>query len=170
MNDLSDNLERTGTAFVEMAHRIVWASVATVGPGSVPRSRVLHPIWEWDGAELVGWIATAQTSLKLSHLDNSPWLSANYWAQDHDTCAAECLGTWHTDMATRERVWDLFVNGPDPVGYDPSIIPGWDSPESPGFSVLRLDPWRLRVFPGAVLLGGDGEVFTWSRPRQELTQ
>lgn len=160
-------LSHVAPPFVEMAHRIVWASVATVGPGGVPRSRVLHPIWEWDADEeaLVGWVATMQTPLKLAHLANSPWVSANYWAPDQDNCTAECGASWYTDMGTRERVWDLFANGPEPVGYDPAMIPGWESPASEGFSVLRLDPWRLRVFPGSVLLGGDGEVLTWSRPR-----
>jgi hypothetical protein len=33
---------------------------------------------------------------------------------------------------------------------------------------MRLDPWRLRVFPGSVLLEGTGEVLTWSRSRDEL--
>ena len=166
MNDLS----KTAPAFVDMAHQIVWAGVSTVGEGQVPRSRVLHPIWEWDAAasELVGWIATMQTRLKVAHLDNSPWVSANYWSPKQDTCTAECLATWHTDTETRERVWDMFANGPEPVGYDPSIIPGWESPASNGFMVMRLDPWRLRVFPGTVLLAGEGEVLTWARPRHEL--
>ena len=44
-----DSLEVTAPAFVEMAHRIVWATVATVDERGRPRSRVLHPIWEWDG-------------------------------------------------------------------------------------------------------------------------
>ncbi len=166
MNDLS----KTATAFVDMAHRIVWASVATVGGGQVPRSRVLHPIWEWDAEadDLVGWIATMRTPLKVAHLQNSPWVSVNYWWPEQDTCTAECRATWHTDAATRERIWDLFANGPEPVGYDPSIIPGWESPASAGFMVMRLDPWRLRVFPGSVLLEGTGEVLTWSRSRDEL--
>jgi hypothetical protein len=27
--------------------------------------------------------------------------------------------------------------------------------------VLRLEPWRVRVFPGTVLLGQGGTVLTW---------
>lgn len=167
MSDLSN----TAPAFVDMAHQIVWASVTTVGVGQVPRSRVLHPIWEWDSGsgELVGWIATMQTQVKVSHVENSPWVSVNYWRPQQDTCTAECRATCHTDVETRERIWNLFSNGPEPVGYDPAIIPGWDSPSSPGFMAMRLDPWRLRVFPGSVLLGGDGEVLTWSRSRDELS-
>jgi hypothetical protein len=60
-------------------------------------------------------------------------------------------------------VWNLFKNVAEPLGYDPAGIgvPGWDSPTSPAFAGLRLKPWRLRVFPGTVVTGGDGEVLTW---------
>ena len=33
--------------FVAMAHRIVWATAATVDPQGRPWTRVLHPIWQW---------------------------------------------------------------------------------------------------------------------------
>ena len=42
-----------------LAHRIVWCTVATTGADGRPRTRVLHPIWEWDGTGLTGWIATS---------------------------------------------------------------------------------------------------------------
>ena len=48
------SLEQTATAFVEMAHRIVWATVATVDGRGRPRGRILHPYWVWDGTSLVG--------------------------------------------------------------------------------------------------------------------
>ena len=74
---MSNSLSEVAPAFVEMAHRIVWASVATV------------------------------------------------------------------DVA------------PEPVGYDPAIIPFWsDGPLSPAFAALRLEPWRIRVQPAAVMLAG----------------
>ena len=50
------DLDLIAPAFVEMAHRIVWASVATVGTDDRPRTRILHPIWKWDGVALTGWI------------------------------------------------------------------------------------------------------------------
>jgi hypothetical protein len=109
-------------AFVAMAHQIVWCSAATVDAEGRPRSRVLHPIWEWDGDELTGWIATGPTPLKRAHLAAHPHLSCNYWAPSQDTCVAECDAEWCFDLPTRERVWDLFANGPEPVGYDPSIM------------------------------------------------
>jgi hypothetical protein len=55
-------------AFVEMAHRIVWASAATVDARGRPRSRILHPFWEWNGQQLVGWIATSRSPVKAAHL------------------------------------------------------------------------------------------------------
>jgi hypothetical protein len=124
---------------------------------------VLHPIWEWEGDQLVGWIATGPTPVKRAHLAHSPFVSCNYWAPTHDTCTAECAASWAFDDATRTRVWNLFKDGPAPVGYDPAMIPAWDAPTSPTFAALRLEPWRLRVFPGTVLLGQGGDVRTWSR-------
>lgn len=158
MNDFA----RVADGFVEMAHQIVWATVATVDKHGRPRSRILHPIWEWDGTTLVGWIGTSPTEVKRAHLKASPYMSINYWAPNHDTCTAECKATWAFDDETRTRVWDLFLNGPEPVGYDPSIVPAWTSPTADAFAVLRLEPWRLRVFPGGVLMGQSGvEVLRW---------
>ena len=162
MSGVSD-LATAAPAFVEMALRIVWATVATVDAEDRPRSRVLHPIWVWDGSELVGWIATGPTPTKRAHLARSPHVSVGYWQPTHDTCTAECRAEWAFDDETRTMVWDLFANGPEPVGYDPRIVPGWDSPTSPAYAALRLEPWRLRVFPGTVLLGGGGDVLTWRR-------
>ena len=103
-----------------MAHSIVWASVATVDADSRPRTRILHPIWEWDGTDLFGWIATVPTPVKREHLAVHPEVSVSYWAPSHDTCSAEALVEWYTDDETRIAVWDKFANGPEPVGYDPA--------------------------------------------------
>ena len=69
------SLEETAAAFVEMAHRIVWATVATVDGRGRPRGRILHPYWVWDGPSLVGWIATGPTPVKRAHLEASPFVS-----------------------------------------------------------------------------------------------
>lgn len=155
------NLSDVAPAFVEMAHGIVWCGVATVDTKGRPRSRMLHPIWEWDGNTLVGWVATSPTPLKRAHLKASSFVSLNYWSTSQDTCVAECRAEWAFDDETRIRIWDLFKNGPEPVGYDPAMIPGWDEPTSENFAALRLQPWRLRVFPGTVLMGQGGDVLTW---------
>lgn len=158
MNELAD----VAPAFVDMAHRIVWCSAATVDTHGRPRSRVLHPIWEWDGATLVGWIGTSATPVKRAHLEASPHLSLNYWHPSHDTCVAECRASWAFDDETCVRVWELFRESPPPLGYDPAMIPAWDAPTSSSFSVLRCEPWRLRVLPGSILRNEGGEVKVWS--------
>ncbi|MBI1761267.1 MAG: pyridoxamine 5'-phosphate oxidase family protein [Acidobacteria bacterium] len=154
-------LKEVAPAFVEMAHRIVWASAASVDAQGRPRSRVLHPIWQWDGAKLVGWIGTSPTPTKRAHLQASPYLSLNYWAANHDTCVAECRASWAFDEETRTMLWNLFDSTPAPLGYNPAIIPAWTSPTCDAFVALRLEPWRLRVMPGSLMLGQGGKILTW---------
>ena len=154
-------LAAVAPAFVEMAHQIVWCSAATVDGKNRPRARVLHPLWQWDGEELVGWIATGPTPTKRAHLDHSAHISCNYWTPAQDTCVAECRATWHFDDETRTRIWNLFKETPAPVGYDPAMIPSWEAATDDSFAALRLDPWRLRVFPGTMLLQGIGDVLVW---------
>jgi hypothetical protein len=153
--------QETAPAFVEMAHRIVWCSAATVDGAGRPRTRILHPLWQWNGETLVGWIATGPTPTKRAHLAAHPYISLNYWTPSQDTCVAECRAAWAFDDETRTRIWNLFANAPAPVGYNPAIVPAWTSPTVAAFAVLRLEPWRLRVFPGSVLMGQGGQVLTW---------
>ena len=154
-------LETVAPAFVEMAHRIVWCIAATTDATDHPRTRVLHPIWEWDGDALTGWIATSPLSPKATDLARVPAVSLTYWSPNHDTCTADCDARFETDTADVTAGWTRFAEGPEPVGYDPSIIPGWDSPESPAFGVLRLTPRRLRVMPGTYMVHRVGELLTW---------
>lgn len=157
----NQSLSAVAPGFVEMAHRIVWCTVATTDTAGRPRTRVLHPIWEWDGSTLTGWIATSPNGLKGKHLASTPFLSLTYWASDHDTCSAECDVEWLTDPAEREAAWTRFATAPEPVGYDPTIVPGWDDAASPEFGVLRLRPQRLRVMPGTLMTEGRGELLNW---------
>ena len=157
------SLEKIAPSFIEMAHSIVWASAATVDANGHPRSRVLHPIWEWDGTDLFGWIATVPSPVKKAHLAVHPQMSLSYWAPTHDTCSAECLVEWYLDDETRIAVWDKFANAPAPVGYDPRIIPQWsEGPTSDDFAALRLAPYRLRVMAGTVMMKGEGAPLLWS--------
>ncbi len=156
-------LAEAAPKFIAMAHQIVWCTVATVDRQGRPRSRVLHPIWEFDGEHLVGWIATSKTPMKASHLAASANVSCNYWTPSQDTCVAECDASWVEDIATKRRVWDLFINGPEPVGYDPAMIPGWENADSAGFNPLKLEPWRLRVMPGSSLIDGSYAADVWKR-------
>jgi hypothetical protein len=156
------DLATVAPAFVEMAHRIVWCSVATVDESGHPRSRILHPLWTWDGSTLVGHVGTMPTATKRAHLAAHPYASCSYWAPSHDHCIAECHAELVVDDETRTEVWNALKSAPPPVGYDPTIIEGWTSPTVPGFAVLVLRPWRLRVFPGTFLLGQGGDILTWS--------
>jgi hypothetical protein len=149
-------------AFVAMAHRIVWATVATVDRSGHPRTRILHPIWEWEGERLTGWIATGPKTPKARDLAHESRVSLTYWDPSQDVATAECDTAWETDAESRRAGWQRFATGPPPVGYDPAIIPGWDGPESDAFGILRLEPLRLRVFPGTLLMQGTGELLTWA--------
>ncbi|NIK60450.1 pyridoxamine 5'-phosphate oxidase family protein [Kribbella shirazensis] len=114
--------------FMERAHKIVWCSVATVGPDNRPRSRILHPIWELSD-ELTGWIVTRATPLKVRHLAYSPYLSCSYWEPGHEVAVADCAAEWVTDAATRQRVWELYRDAPPPLGYDFwSVFPAGPAP------------------------------------------
>lgn len=159
---MSDALESVAPAFVEMAHRIVWATAATTDNAGNPSTRILHPIWEWTGSTLTGWIATSPLSLKAKHLDGVPRLSLTYWHPDHDTCTVKCTTHWESSDAERQAGWTRFVEAPAPVGYDPSIIPGWDSALAPGFGILRLQPISLRVMDGSRMIRGSGRLLTWT--------
>ncbi len=152
------SLATVAPAFVETAHRIVWCVVATTGAAGQPHTRVLHPIWEWDGTALTGWIATSPNSPKARDLADVPLVSLTYWHPSHDTCTAECQARYETSAADRRAGWTRFAEGPEPVGYDPSIIPQWTSPDADEFGVLRLTPRVLRVMPGTVMLQGVGNV------------
>ncbi|HEY8525694.1 MAG TPA: pyridoxamine 5'-phosphate oxidase family protein [Acidimicrobiales bacterium] len=155
-------LQEIAPAFVAMAHRIVWATVGTVGPDGRPRTRILHPYWEWDGTTLTGVIATSPLSPKRRDLDRTPYVSVNYWAPDQDTCRADCRAEWILDEAGRQEVWTTFAEAPEPVGYDPAIIPVWkDGPLSPAFGCLRLAPFALRLMDGSLMLTGEGRLLTW---------
>lgn len=156
-----NTLFETAPAFIEMAHRIVWCSAATVDAKGRPRSRILHPIWQWDGDRMVGWVATSPTPAKRAHLNASPYMSLNYWSPTQDTCVADCRATWGFDDETRTKVWNLFLNGPPPVGYDPKIVPAWTSPTCAAFAVIRLEPWRLRVVPASFVMKQGGQILKW---------
>lgn len=161
-------LAKVATAFVTMAHGIVWCSAATVDSRGRPRSRTLHPIWLWKNDTLVGWVGTMNTPLKRAHLASTPYLSLNYWDASQDNCTAECHAALQHDEETRSMVWELFSSEPPPLGYDPGIIPGWEGPTSDAFAAMRLHPWRLRVFPGTMTRGEGGEILTWqAEPRTE---
>ncbi len=155
-------LHEVAPAFVAMAHGIVWCATATVDVKNRPRSRILHPMWEWNGESIVGWVGVRPTAITRKHLGHSPFVSCSYWNDAHDTCTAEAKATLCFDDETRVRVWDLYKQTPPPLGYDPVTVPYWNAPTDDEYAVMRLDPWRLRVFPGSMLWAPTtGRVLTW---------
>ena len=157
------SLTTVAPPFVEMAHRIVWCTAASVDPTGRPRTRILHPFWQWDGSGLVGWIATGRTPVKESHLAHAPYLSLNYWAPNHDTCSADCDASWEDTDEAKTRVWDLFANGPEPVGYDPAIVPRLEGRPA-RWSVQRAAP---RPVPAAGVPGHRVARRRWRRGEVE---
>jgi hypothetical protein len=146
--------------FVDIAHRVVWCTIATVDLRGRPRSRVLHPLWEVgrDGS-LIGWVTTRTTPVKVAHLAGNPWVSCSYWNPDHDTAVAECRAQWETDLDQTHRIWQMFRATPAPLGHDPWAI--WpDGPASPDAGLLRLQPWLIVTRRLAAMVAGD-KPRTW---------
>ena len=145
--------------FLDIAHRVVWASVATVDRRNRPRSRVLHPIWLRDGDRLTGWVITRPTPLKRAHLEHSPHVSVSYWDPRQEVAVAECTAGWERDPDARAGAWIAFLEAPEPLGYDfAQIFPG--GAQSAGAGFLRLDPWRVRTQRVAAL----EPPHVWSAP------
>jgi hypothetical protein len=84
-------LAEVAPAFAALAHRIGCATAATTSSVGEPRSRVLRPVWTWDGKLLTGWVATLPTPVLTTHLASCPRMSLTYWhPSTQDTCTADC--------------------------------------------------------------------------------
>lgn len=137
----------------EIAGRIVWATVTTVGPDDRPRSRIMHPVWAWTHRPLVGWIGTRPTPVKQAHLAAHPFATCGYWSPSHDHIFLDCVVRWIDDQDERLALWERLQEPPEPVGYDPAPI--WpDGPRSDGFVGLELTPYRITAQTGAALAQG----------------
>lgn len=98
----------------------------------------MHPIWEGQ----VGWIGTRLGSHKTLHLTERPYLSLAYVADLAKPVYVDCKVEWVGDLAEKQRVWDLFKNTPEPIGYDPgTMFKGVEN-----FGLLKLTPWRIDLW------------------------
>ncbi|MEP6986118.1 MAG: pyridoxamine 5'-phosphate oxidase family protein [Chloroflexota bacterium] len=123
--------------FIQRVHTMVWCNAATIDEQQRPRSRILHPIWE--GA--TGWICTHRDSYKSKHLAHHPYVSLAYIGNPMQPVYADCKTEWMTDLAEKRRVWNLFKNAPEPLGFDPAQ--DFIEPEHENFGLLKLTPWRI---------------------------
>jgi uncharacterized pyridoxamine 5'-phosphate oxidase family protein len=123
--------------FIARVQSVVWCSVATVDSKGRPRSRILHPIWEGN----TGWIGTHRNSHKSHHLDKNPYLSLAYVRDVMQPVYVDCTAEWITDLDVKKRVWDLFKNTPEPIGYDPAH--DFIRYDHENYGLLKLSPWRI---------------------------
>lgn len=127
--------------FTRRIQRIVWCTMATQNAQGRLRTRILHPIWEGS----TGWIATGRTSPKAKDIAHNPYVSLSYWDPQHEQVYADCRAQWQEDLPTRQRIWELLKNTPEPMGYDPGLF--WKGgPSDPDFGVLKLTPWRIELY------------------------
>lgn len=125
--------------FIERVHRMVWCSVATLDTRDRLRSRILHPIWEG----VTGWIGSRRHSLKAKHLARHPYVSLAYIAEVAEPVYADCIAEWEDDLASKQRVWELYRAAPPPLGFDYGTV--FDNAAHPEFGVLKLTPWRIEL-------------------------
>ncbi len=128
---------------VAIAHATVWGVLTTVDAKARPRNRVVHPVWEFDGERVIGWLTTRRTPLKTRHLAANANVSVAYVSAGTDFAYFDCVAEWVEDAAGKRACWDAFLAAPEPVRYDPASI--W--PEGPGagtFAVLRFTPYRIQ--------------------------
>jgi general stress protein 26 len=123
--------------FIERVHKMVWCSVATIDEKQRPRSRILHPIWEGS----TGWIGTHRNSHKSKHLAHNPYMSLAYIADVMNPVYIDARAEWIDDTNQKRRIWDLFKNTPEPLGYDPAV--SFISVDHENFGLLKLTPWRI---------------------------
>lgn len=143
--------------------RIPYATMSTTDPRGRPRTRVLIAVWELDGPEPLGWLATFRTPVKARHLAAHPYASFSYWDPRQDTASVDTVATWTDRAEERRHAWRLYQDGsPRGVGYPPAAFwPG--GPDSEAFQVLRLEPYRIQVLRGQELSRGI-PARRWSRP------
>ncbi len=132
--------------FTDRVRSMIWCNAATIDRQGRPYSRILHPLWERN----TGWILTHRNSHKAKHLARNPFVSLSYIRGDvQRPLYIDCTTKWVEDTDERERIWNLALAEPPPLGFDPA--PDFVSPTNANLGVLELQPWRIVVvtFPAA---------------------
>jgi Pyridoxamine 5'-phosphate oxidase len=151
--------------FLRITSTTVFCTATTVDPAGRPRARMLHPIFVVHLGRPLGWACTGRTPLKTGHLAANPHIACSYWSPSHDTVFVDCLATWVEDDAEKQRVWELFLRTPPPLGWGPEGMAGYGEEEWRGavFTPLRLEPWRVQVMNGREFPRGDLTGRVWRR-------
>lgn len=132
---------------------VVYATMTTVDIRQRPRSRVLIIVWELEGPDPVGWLATYKTPVKAAHIAANPHVGASYWSPQQNVVTIDSTAEWDETPETAKRVWDLYRAGSPPGnGYDPGSY--WSGPDDPKYHVMRLTPWRIQVLTARELASG----------------
>lgn len=134
------NFSEIEQEFNQRVQKMIWCNVATIDGQGRPRSRILHPLWE--GA--TGWIGTMPGSFKSKHLVANPFVSLAYIADVFSPVYVDAKAEWVDDPVEKLRIWNLFKDTPEPVGYDPAVS-GFVAPEHESWGVLKLTPWRIGI-------------------------
>lgn len=143
-----------------IVEEIVYSIATTVGPDGRPRSRVVHPVWLWNGTETTGFVTARPTPLKRRHLDSHPVMTCGYWSPQHHTAFFDCDCRW-LEADELEAAWHTVASTPPPLGFDPSTI--WpDGPGDAGFAVLELRPYRVQATMAEDFAAGRS-ASRWSR-------
>ncbi len=130
-------------AFITIVHSEVWCNIATTDTQNRPRSRVLHPIWENHAEGTVGWVTTGRNTVKATHLAHNPNVSVCYMKDPLKPVYIDCLAEWVDVPEEKQRILDLFLTVPPPLGYDPRKFLWFaDNAES---GLLKLTPWRIEL-------------------------
>jgi hypothetical protein len=144
----------------QIATDVVWATLATVGPDGIPRTRVVHPVLRWVAPVPEGWVTSRPTALRRRHLAACPWVSLTWWSPAQDVLTVDCHAEWVPDAELAE-VWTAIAATPEPVGFDPASI--WPDGPRGGFAAIALRAHRVRVALAADAAAGRPALL-WSEP------
>lgn len=141
--------------FMKRVERIVWCTLATVDRQDRPRTRIAHPIWQVVDGKPVGYWSTFPQSLKAKHITRNPRVSMTYWDPVHEQIYIDAEADWLESPKDKQRIWDLYKNTPEPLGYDLAAWGFWKAgPEGKNFGVLRMKAIRVELFSIGDLISG----------------
>lgn len=139
-----EHVEDIASEFLARVAEAVYCNMATVDTQGRPRSRILHPIWEWQPQEgLIGWAISYPASLKARHLQANAHVSLAYIHEPQRPTYADCTAAWIQDSAQKSHVWELYKNTAPPLGFDPA--PFYSSIDDQYFGILQFMPWRVEL-------------------------